>query len=56
MIDFPEFLPPKRDESKAMLSKFQSVKKVIHDEYDHNKEMISGFESRAQVFPEYEDN
>ncbi|TNV82163.1 hypothetical protein FGO68_gene16337 [Halteria grandinella] len=55
LIDFPEFLPPQRSESKALLSKISSIKKVMHDEYDRNQETISGFESRAQAFPQYED-
>ena len=52
---YPEFLPPERPESKALLSKIKSIKKVVHQEFDRNKEMISGFESRASVFPQYDD-
>lgn len=50
-LDYPEFLPPQREDSKALLAKLQAIKKVVHEEYNRNKEMISGFESRAQVFP-----
>ena len=55
LIDYPEFLPPQRSESKALLSKISSIKRVIHEDYDRNKETISGFESRAQAYPKYED-
>ena len=55
LIDYPEFLPPERNESKALLSKMSSIKRVIHEDYDRNKETISGFESRATVYPKYED-
>jgi hypothetical protein len=55
LIDYPEFLPPQKSESKALLSKISSIKRVVHEEFDRNKEMISGFESRATAFPKYED-
>lgn len=55
LLNYPEFPLPQLNESIALLSKLTSVKRVVHEDFDRNREMISGFESRAQAFPKYED-
>ena len=55
LINSPEFLPPSKQDSIAQLAKLDGIRKVVHLDFNRHRDTISSFESKAHVFPKYDD-